>query len=303
VAWTDTDDCPPIEISGEEPAMSLAIRESFMAFRRTPLLSILSVTTIAVSLFAFGLFGLVALNIRSALQQVEERVEIRAFIADGTEIEAVAAAMGDASAFPEVASVNYISREDALERARRELGELGDLFDAGVVLPASIEVRMRPGSRDPNTVRTVALRLRAYEFVDDLRYGEEWVEQLHRIRNIATIAGLVLGAAFAVVSIIIIGATIRMAVLARGREIAIMRLVGATDAFIRRPFLIEGFVKGVMGGLLALVLTWLAATLVNEYLIETEFFDVRMAIAGVVFGALIGLVGSAASVGRHLRRV
>ena len=82
-----------------------------------------------------------------------------------------------------------------------------------------------------------------------------------------------------------------------------MRLVGATDAYIRRPFLVEGFAKGVLGGVLALLLTWLAQTLINKYVIHTIFFDARIASLGLLFGALIGLAGSAVSVGRHLRRV
>ena len=121
--------------------------------------------------------------------------------------------------------------------------------------------------------------MKSYSFVDDVRYGEEWIEKLYRLRNIAGIAGLVLGLAFAAVSVIIIGATIRMAVLARAKEISIMRLVGATDGYIRRPFLIEGFAKGVLGGLLALVLTWVAQSLINRYVIETIFFDARVAFA------------------------
>jgi cell division transport system permease protein len=102
---------------------------------------------------------------------------------------------------------------------------------------------------------------------------------------------------------IIIGATIRMTVLARAREIAVMRLVGATDGFIRRPFLLDGFVKGVTGGLLALGLTWVATLLVSRYVVQTEFFSPGVAALGVAAGAVIGLFGSLFSVGRHLRRV
>jgi cell division transport system permease protein len=153
-------------------------------------------------------------------------------------------------------------------------------------------------------VRSVANRLRALEFVDDIRFGEEWITQLYRLRNIAGVAGIALGLAFAAVAVIIIGATIRMAVLARSREISIMRLVGATDGYVRRPFLIEGFLKGILGGLLALVLTWMAMRLVEGYLnFQTVFFDGRLAVVGIVCGATIGLLGSAVSVGRHLRRV
>ena len=145
--------------------------------------------------------------------------------------------------------------------------------------------------------------MKTYSFVDDVRYGEEWIEKLYRLRNVAGIAGLVLGLVFAAVSVIIIGATIRMAVLARAKEISIMRLVGATDGYIRRPFLVEGFAKGIMGGVLALVLTWIAQTLINKYVIQTVYFDARIVLLGLLFGALIGLLGSAVSVGRHLRQV
>ena len=282
--------------------MRLAIREALLAFRRAPMLSALSVTTIAFSLFAFGLFGLVALNIRNALQRVEDRVEIRAFIADGTGSEATAAAVGDISAFPEAASVRLVSQDQALQRARRELGEFSDVFEEGI-LPASIEVQLKPGFRDPGTVKAVAKRIEVYDFIDDIRFGEEWVEKLHRLRNIATLAGLALGLTFAIVAIIIIGSTIRMAVLARSREIAIMRLVGATNGFIRAPFLIEGFLKGTLGGVMALVLAWVALTVINRFVVQAEFFEAWMGAVGVLAGACIGLAGSALSVGRHLRQV
>jgi cell division transport system permease protein len=278
------------------------IREALTASRRAPLLSILGVVTIAFSLFAFGLFGLVAINIRKALEQVEERVEVRAFVSDSTEIESVAAAMKDIGEFPEVARVDYVSQEKALERARKEMGEFADVFEAGV-LPASIEVHLRSGMGDPATVKSVADRIKTYHFIDDVRYGEEWVAKLYRLRNIATVAGIALGVAFAAVAIIIIGATIRMTVLARAKEISIMRLVGATDMFIRLPFLIDGLVKGVCGGLLALVFVWIANRVVNEYFIQTIFFDRQMIFVGVVGGAMMGIMGSLFSVGRHLRRV
>ncbi|HTK49366.1 MAG TPA: permease-like cell division protein FtsX [Gemmatimonadaceae bacterium] len=282
--------------------MIRALRDVLDDVQRAPLLSALSVTTIAFSLFALGLFGLVALNIRDALEGLEDRVEIRAFVADGTAPEDVAQAATDIASFPEVRAATIVSPDEALKRAQRELGEFRDVFE-GAVLPGSIDIRLKPGQRDPATVRKVAARLKAFSFVDDVRFGEEWIEKLYRLRNIAGIAGLVLGLAFAVVSVIIIGATIRMAVLARAREISIMRLVGATDSYIRRPFLVEGFAKGVLGGLLALVFTWIAQTLINRYVIHTVFFDARVAVLGLLFGALIGLAGSAVSVGRHLRHV
>ena len=279
-----------------------SLRDAFITFRRSPLLSALSVTTIAFSLFAFGLFGLVALNIRQALDKLEDRVEIRAFVAEGTPADLVDGATADIETFPEVQSARLVTQAEALARAKRELGEFRDVFE-GALLPASIDIKLKPGSRDPATVKKVAARVQAYAFLNDVRYGEEWISKLYRLRNIASIAGVVLGLAFAAVSVIIIGATIRMAVLSRAQEISIMRLVGATDSYIRRPFLLEGFAKGVAGGLLALLLTWVASLLINRYLVETSFFDQRTAALGLLFGAMIGLIGSAVSVGRHLRSI
>jgi cell division transport system permease protein len=282
--------------------MRLTFREVMLGVRRSPLLSTLSVVTIAFSLFAVGVFGLLVLNVDRALRGVEEHVEVVAFLADGTLPESISAAMGDIAAFPEVARVEQVSPEQALARARAELPEFQDVFDASF-LPASIEVRLKEGHRDPATVTAVSQRIQTYPFVDDVRYGAEWVQKLYDIRNIAGAAGLGLGLLFAAVAVIIIDTTIRMTVLARAREISIMRLVGATDGFVRRPFLIDGFLKGLVGGLLALSLTWGASELVSRNLIATTFFDTGTATLGVLGGGVIGLLGSALSVGRHLRRV
>ena len=243
--------------------MRLALREALLAFKRSPLLSALSITTIAFSLFAFGLFSLVALNIRTALRSVEERVEVRAFLVDHTPTDSIATMMEELGKRQDVERVEYIDREQALARAREELGEFKDVFEAGF-LPASLEVRMREGFRDPRAVLVVADFVRTMPYVEDVRYGADWIEKLYRIRNIAAATGVVLGFAFAAVAIIIISASIRMTVLARAREISIMRLVGATDGFVRRPFLIDGFTKGVLGGLMALLFTWTAHTVVSK---------------------------------------
>jgi cell division transport system permease protein len=285
--------------------MTLTVREALLAFRRAPLLSALSVTTIAFSLFVLGLFGLVAVNLRQALQGVAERVEIVAYLLPGTPIETITTAEQDIEAFPEVASADYVSEDSALARARRELVEFRDLLREleSNPLPGSIEVKLKPGYQDAAHVNAVADRLRGFTFVNDVRYGRDWVEKLDRLRGLAAAVGLVVGAAFAVVAVIIIGTTIRMAVLQRSREIAIMRLVGATDGFIRRPFLLQGALKGLLGGLVAVGLSYSAYVLINRFLISASFFNGLQAVAIVGFGTVIGLIGSLLSVGRHLRRV
>lgn len=286
--------------------MNFVLREALLVFRRAPLLSALSVTTIAFSLFVVGLFGLVAVNLQHALGTVAERVEVVAYVLPGTPIETVTHALKDIEAFPEVTSATYVSEDSALARARRELVEFRDVLREleRNPLPASIEVKLKPAFRDADHVNAVADRLRDFGFVDDVRYARDWVEQLDKLRSIAAGVGLVVGAAFAVVAIIIISATIRMAVLQRGREIAIMRLVGATDGFIRLPFLLQGAIKGCVGGIVAVGLSYGAYRLLNNWLqFHTQFFDLSQAAAIVGGGMVIGLLGSWTSVGRHLKRV
>jgi cell division transport system permease protein len=282
--------------------MRLALREVLLAFRRAPLLGVLGVVTIGFSLFAFGLFGLVALNIRTALRTVEDRVEIRAFLVEGARDAQVDELMQRMAKNPAVADVGYVSPDSALTRARAELEEFRDVMD-GAFLPGSVELRLKEGARDPATVEELSRRLQTYPVVEEVRYGREWVEKLYRIRNIAALVGSVLGAVFALVAVIIIGSTIRMAILARTREIEIMRLVGATNMFVRLPYLIDGTLKGVLGGVLAVLMSWGTTTVLARSLMQAQFFDTRQVLFGIAAGGALGLLGSWVSVGRHLRQV
>lgn len=289
--------------------MKLLTREALLSFRRAPLLSVLSVTTIAFSLFTVGLFGLVAVNLRQALQGLEERVEIVAFTLRGTPSETIALATQDIAAFPEVKDVSFVSEEEALRRARAELVEFRDAYRDIQVnpLPASIEVRMKPGYNDAATVGRVAQRLRGFGFIEDVRFGREWVQKLDHLRNITGVVGLVIGLAFAAVAVVIIGVTIRLTILQRAREISIMRLVGATNWFVRGPFLLEGALKGLLGGLLSLVLCYAGYILFRDNsggtLSGLVFFGPEQMVLIIIFGVLLGLGGSLVSVGRHLRHV
>ncbi len=285
------------------------LREALRTFRRTPLLSALSIASIGFSLFTIGLFGLVALNFRQTLQGIAERVEVVAFVLRGTPTEAVTAASQDIQAFPEVLEVRYVSAEEALDRARNELVEFQEAYRDLETnpLPVSIEIRLKPEFRDGTSAQRVAERLRAFSFVDDVRYGRDWVERLDRLRDMAGVIGLVIGLAFAVVAIVIIGVTIRITVLQRAGEISIMRLVGATNEYIRGPFLIEGAIKGILGGILAVLMCWATFALFRknsgELGASLVFFDsVHLGLI-VLFGTSIGLMGSLLSVGRHLRHV
>jgi cell division transport system permease protein len=287
----------------------LLTREALLSFRRAPLLSALSITTIAFSLFTLGLFGLVAINLRQALRGLEERVEIVAFVLRGTPAETITLATEDIAAFPEVREVGYVTEQQALERARSELVEFRDAYRDLQVnpLPASMEVRLKEGYRDARTAALVAERLRGFSFVDDVRFGRDWVQRLDQLRNVTGLVGLVIGLAFAAVAVVIIGVTIRLTLLQRAREIAIMRLVGATNWFIRGPFLLEGALKGLLGGLLSLVLCYAGYLLFRDTasgpFAGLIFFRPDQMALLIVFGVLLGLGGSLISVGRHLRHV
>ena len=164
-------------------------------------------------------------------------------------------------------------------------------------------LRIEGNLRDPETVAELSRRLQTYPVVEEVRYGREWVEKLYRIRNIAALVGSVLGGVFALVAVIIIGSTIRMAILARTREIEIMRLVGATNMFVRLPYLIDGALKGVLGGVLAVAMSWGTTVVLARSLMQTQFFDTKQILLGICAGGLLGLLGSWVSVVRHLRQV
>ncbi len=285
------------------------LREALLVFERTPLLSSLSIASIGFSLFTIGLFFLVALNFRRALEVLAERVEVVAFVLRGTPTEAISQATQDISAFPEVLELKLVTEEQALARARRELVEFREAYRDLEVnpLPASFEIRLKPQFRDATHAQAVAERVRGFPFVDDVRFGRDWVERLDKLRNMAAVVGLVIGLAFAAVAIVIIGVTIRITVLQRAREIAIMRLVGATNNYIRGPFLIEGGIKGILGGFLAIGMCWITFTVFRQTTGDAGtalvFFGGLQMLVMMVFAIGIGLGGSLLSVDRQLRSV
>jgi len=282
-----------------------SLREATRGMRRAPLLSGLSITAIGLSLFIIGLFALTAHNIDEALTGVESRVEVVAYLREGTPEEIVAVARSEIEGFPEIEEVRYVSKVEALYDASRELTEFSDVFSDLEVnpLPASFELRLQEGSRTPEDVERVAERLRGYDFIEEVRYGREWVDKVYALRRIAGGAALALGSAFALGAILLIGTAVRMAVLARSREIAIMQTVGATDAFIRRPFLIEGLLTGIAGGILALGLTWLAWWTVDRSLLELQWLPDFWVAIGIILAAALGVLAAGRGVRKEIRRI
>src|SRR5688572_3446620 len=282
-----------------------ALKEAMVAFRRTPMLTGLSATMIALSLLVIGLFGIAAYNIRRVLDRVEARVEIVAYIRDDADLNAVKAAQAEIEKIPEVRQTIYITRAQALEIARQELPEFGNLFGSleNNPLPASIEVALDPGQHGPEAVKLVADRVAAFPFVEDVRHGQEWLDKVYLLRRVAGAATLVLGGAFAIVAALIIGAAVRMPIFARRDEIAIMRLVGATDSFVRRPFIYEGLFTGLLGGILAIVITRVIFGALSKNLFQLEWLPDLWVLAILVTGTVLGGVASSIAVRRHLREI
>lgn len=286
--------------------MTHAFREAVAAFRRAPLLTGLSALMVGLALFVVGLFGLAAHNLHLALESVEERVEVVAYVRDGTNPAEISAATDQLLSLPEVRNVRYVSKEQALATAQRDLPEFQEIFiDLEVnPLPASLEVELRSGSRGPEAVDRVASRAGTYTFVEDVRYGQEWVDKLFSLRKIAGVTAMVLGGAFAAVAALIIATAVRIAIFARREEIYIMRLVGARNGFIRGPFLLEGAMTGLLGGLLAIVLSWGTYRIVLEVLeFNLSWIPASWVVAGIVAGSAFGLVSSGLALRRYLREV
>ena len=285
--------------------MSYALKEAAKAFSRTPMLTGLSAIMIALSLLVIGLFGLVAHNIREGLERVESRVEVVAYLRDDADYNTVRLAQQDIAKLPQVRETRYISRAQALEIAKQELPEFRTVF-AGLdnnPLPASLEIALKPGQQGPEVVKRVADRVATYQFVEQVTYGQDWLDTVYLLRRVAGVATLVLGAAFAVVAALIIGAAVRMAIFARRDEILIMRLVGATDGFVRRPFVIEGLGTGLIGAIIAVIGTYFIYQALSPSLFKMDWLPDLWIGAILLAGAVFCSVASAIAVRRHLREI
>jgi len=282
-----------------------AIREALTAFRRAPVLMGLASAMVGLALFVVGLFGLATYNLHLALSAIEDRVQIAVYMRDDarqSEITLAQAELGDIS---EVQAVRFISKRQALERAREELPEFGQLFSNLEVnpLPQSLEVELLPGERNSKVVEKISAAAMEYPFVEDARYGREWVNRLFDLRRIAAASTVAMGSTFALVAALIIGTALRIAIFARREEIYVMRLVGATNGFIRRPFLLEGAIAGLIGGGLAWLMTWATYRAVYAFLLEVAWIPPMWIFAGLASGAVFGAFASTLAIGRHLREV
>jgi cell division transport system permease protein len=276
------------------------------------LMSITAITTTFICILVLGVGMLVNSHVQGVIGSVREDVSVEAFFppdATQQEIDKVRSAV---EGYPEVASVHYVSKEEALATFKRTFSDKPELYQ-GIdpdVLPASLQIQLK----NPAAAEEVAQRLREdHGFTDDnLSYPQQTIERLNKVTS-AMILGLY-GATilFLISSVLLISNAIRLSIFARRKEIEVMKLVGASDSFVRTPFVFEGLVQSLIGaGLAALTVVWINFLFVDWSRNALPFVPIShdaintllvLAVL-VVVGVAIGVIGSFLSVTRFLRKV
>mgnify|MGYP001828234574 FL=1 len=215
---------------------------------------------------------------------------------------------------PEVASVNYISRSEALQEFQR-LSGFGDALEAlkDNPLPSVLVIHPTANASTPAATEKLLQRLQAYPPVDVAQLDMQWVKRLYVIMELVRRGVVVLAALLALAVLLVVGNTIRLAIQNRRDEIVVMKLIGGTDGFIRRPFLYTGFWYGLFGGVIAWLLVSLSLSILRDpverltglYQSQFELSGLDITTTGMLIGTsiLLGLAGSWLAVGRHLRDI
>ncbi|MCL2503317.1 MAG: permease-like cell division protein FtsX [Coriobacteriia bacterium] len=293
--------------------------ESWQNFRRNWVMTFGAVITIYLSLLLVGVFLVTGIVVNRIVKDVEEKVTIQVFLRDGISPEDVDALQKDILADPLVKSVRYTSKEKALEIFSGQMeGSPGILEQmAGNPLPASLDIDLK----DPRTVREMAdsiLKNETFLSVCDrpedpersLKYGQQIVDKLFAFTRVIRIVEIAFVSMLATVSLIFISNTIRLAIYARRKEIGIMRLVGASNWFIRTPFLLEGMLQALAGAALAIATLVIVQVTVFPRLKDAVRFlaidlgtgtFIQISAILVFSGIFIGLVGSAFAMRRYLK--
>jgi len=292
-------------------------KQSIQGFARNLSTTLGSIITIFLSLFIIGLFLVGATVVDNIVKSVESEVSITAYVKDGAEQVDLDAVQNYIKGLDGVSSVTFTTKEQALEEFRA-MSSNADIVDelGGNPLPASINIELS----NPQQVQDVANQIQSSELfakvadeenpADSLKYGQRTVERLFQVTSYLRYGGIILIALLVFIALVFINNTIRLAIMARRKEIAIMRLVGASNGFIRGPFLMEGALHAIIGAALAigsielirrLALPKLQASLAFLPIqVEGNIFII-IYLALLVAGLVIGLIGSAFAMRRYLK--
>lgn len=285
------------------------IQEVFHSLRRNNWMTFASIGTVAVSLFVLGVFLILVLNMNRLAGMLESQVQISVYLEDHLTDREKRQIGYDIESLQGIDSVTYVDRETAKERLKDRLGDQKYLLDAlsdDNPLPDAFEVTVTT----PSVVESAAGAIASMQGVEEAKYGQDVVEHLFDITRLMRIFGFVLMGLLGGATLFIISNTIRLTVFARRKEIAIMKYVGATDWFIRWPFLLEGIVLGCIGGFIAAVaLRSFYAAMAAKIYSTLAFFPLMpqypfmnyVTAAILLAGIVIGAIGSVISLKRFLR--
>jgi cell division transport system permease protein len=228
--------------------------EAARDLRRAGRVGLSAILLITLSLAALGCFWLLSLNLGRAVAQWRERVRVVAYLRDEPRSAAVDDLLARVQALDGVQRVRFISRAEALSSLRRSLGAQANVVDQlpRNPLPASLEVTPTPEAATPDGTRGLVQRLTEMSEVDEVQGGAEWVESLAQWQRLFELTGLGVGAVLALAAILTVTTATTLVLHARRDEMEIMRLVGATEAVIRLPLLLQGMTQGLLGAALAL---------------------------------------------------
>jgi cell division transport system permease protein len=284
-----------------------AIVTAVVSFWRHRTMSAAAVFAAVVMMLMLNGFVIVISNLNTAMTALEQKVDLIIYLKeDVTPAQAMALAER-LKQDPQVTTVTYLTKDDAMVRLKQQLADRADLLEmvTGNPLPASLEVRMVDAGR----IAGLAARLRAEPGVEEIPLQQDVVDNLVGITRFARVTGLVMIAGLIGVTLFVIVNTIRLAVYARRHEIEIMKLVGATDWFIRWPFLLEGMIYGLLGALLAAALVDVAYWPIQaQFLSLVQFlpvnldpaFPLKLSGLTAAVGVAVGAAGSYISVRRFL---
>jgi cell division transport system permease protein len=288
--------------------VAFSLRRAWQGFWRNAVMSLAATATMVFMLLLLAGFFVVLTGLNAGLEFVEQKVEIVADVKVSAATLAIQDLVARTAALPEVASIEYVDATEALRRFQERLRQQGreDLtraLDANP-LPGSIQVKLK----DPKVFGNVVEFLRADPSVQQVKEVQSLVDRVLTVTNLLRTGGLIVLALVGVVVLFIIVNTIRLAVVARAEEIEIMRLVGASDAFIRWPFIFEGALVGLIGAAVTLVLLALGAGPLGR--VMTGFFEVLplqlgalgrdLTLIVLITGTGLGVLGSWVSVRSYL---
>ena len=272
--------------------MAYALTEALLAIRRSKLTALATVGSLTIFMFLLGLFLVLRVNLSAVAEGIRQRVQIEAFLADEVSSQEAQDLAGRISDLDPVRSVTYMDKDSALAVFREHFGgETLQVLDHNP-LPASLKIELREDHRTFDRVEEAARRIGEFAGVAEVEYGRRWLSRLDALLSAVSLATLAISLVLAVCTVLLVATTIRLAFHARRRAVEIMQLVGADRRLISAPFLIEGALYGLAGGLFGVVLVSLMFAAVSRYLSGLQFVSLPMLMTLVIFGTLLGALGS-----------